>query len=100
MKCYWIRNKTVFNNQDMTLKAFKVLFSFLFITLMSLNASTYSQSAITLNLENISIKEVFAKIESKSDYVFLFSGNINRELETKVNITALSDAIEKVLKRM
>ncbi len=97
MKYYWVNNKTAFNNQNRILKTLKVLFSFLFITLISLNANTYSQNKISLSFENVSIKDVFSEIENKSDYIFLFSGNIDSEMNEKVNITALSETIEKVL---
>ena len=60
MKYYWIRSESAYNDQNRRLKTLKVLFSFLFITLMSLNANTFSQKTISLNFENAAIKDVFA----------------------------------------
>lgn len=51
----------------------------------------------SFELNNLSIKQAIREIEKNSDYVFVLSDNIGTEIESKVNIKAQSDAIEKIL---
>ncbi|HJX71010.1 MAG TPA: SusC/RagA family TonB-linked outer membrane protein, partial [Bacteroidales bacterium] len=52
----------------------KLIVVFLSINLVSLQAVTFSQSKqLSLNLENVSIKEVFSIIEAQSNYRFLYN---------------------------
>lgn len=97
MEYYWIRSKTTSNNQKRTLRIMKVLFTFLFAALLSINAHTYSQETINLSVENKSLKEVFSEIEKKSSYIFLFSGNVDSEMNRKVSIKALSESLDNVM---
>ena len=51
----------------------------LIISLFKIHASTYSQSKkITLNVENVTIKEVFYEIEDLSDFRFLYNQKSER----------------------
>ena len=57
---------------------------FLFIaSFLNITASSYSQNTkITLNLEDVVIKEVFSEISNKTDFKFLYSEkdfDVNRE---------------------
>src|SRR4030042_4100888 len=57
-----------------TLLVMKLIVVFLLINLVSLQAVTFSQSKqLSLNLENVSIKEVFSIIEAQSNYRFLYN---------------------------
>jgi len=54
----------------------------------------------SLQLNNKPIKEVIQEIEKSSDYVFVLSDNIGKEIETKVNLHAENDAIDQILERI
>lgn len=54
-------------------------------------------TALTVKLENMSIKTAIREIEKNSDYVFVFSDNIETETERKVSLHTTGESIEKVL---
>ncbi len=69
-----------------------------FMGLMSLSASTYSQTKkITLDLENVSVLEVFNQIESQSEFVFIYK-NEAIDLNQKVNLKVENSTVDKILK--
>jgi TonB-linked SusC/RagA family outer membrane protein len=76
----------------------KALVVFLFVSICSMTANTYSQGKdIQLNVKNTRVKDVFTKIEEQSSYLFLLSENIENKLNKKIDITIDSDSLEEVL---
>lgn len=71
-----------------------------FSGLMSLSASTYSQNKkITLNLEGVTLLEVFNQIEAQSDFVFIYK-NEAINLDKKVNVKFEATTVDKILESM
>lgn len=72
----------------------------LIISLFKIHASTYSQSKkITLNVENVTIKEVFYEIEDLSDFRFLYNQNkvdVNRKVSLKAYKKPISDILDSL----
>src|SRR4030042_6394863 len=79
-----------------TLLVMKLIVVFLSINLVSLQAVTFSQSKqLSLNLENVSIKEVFSIIESQSNYRFLYN---EKTIENQfVSINSENGSIDHIL---
>ena len=75
----------------------------LFISLATASAKTsYSQSTkFTFNLEHITIKELFDKIEKSSEFIFVYYDNIidlNKEVTVKANNETVEEILGKVFK--
>ncbi len=69
-----------------------------FLGLLSLSASTYSQTKkISLDLHDSSILDVFSQIESQSEFVFIYK-NEALDLNQKVNLKVENATVDKVLK--
>jgi hypothetical protein len=66
------------NNFKRAFKIMKATLLMLFFSILYLQASTgYAQEAeLTLDLKSTTIQKVFKEIENKSDFRFLFAGNI------------------------
>ena len=79
-----------------TLLVMKLIAVFLSINLLSLQAVTFSQSKqLSLNLENVSIKEVFSIIEAQSSYRFLYN---EKTIENQfVSINSENGSIDYIL---
>ena len=86
------------NNYQHVSRIMKALVVFLFVSICSMTANTYSQGKdIQLNVKNTLVKDVFTKIEEQSSYLFLLSENIENKLNKKIDITIDSDSLEEVL---
>ena len=75
----------------------------LFISLATASAKTsYSQSAkFTLNLERVTVGELFDRIERSSEFIFVYYDNIidlNRELSVNANNETVEEILEKAFK--
>lgn len=67
---------------------------------MHVTASVYSQvTKLSLNSEQVSIKEVLQQVESQSDFRFIYE-NDKLNLERKVNIRMTNQSVEEVLKKL
>ena len=69
--------------------AMKSSFLLLFVCLFKIQANTYAQNAkISLNLENVTVQEVFQAIEAHSDFNFFYEDNaidLTRRVSLSVN---------------
>lgn len=75
----------------------KLTFFLIFLGLMGVSASTYSQSKkFTLHLENVSIREVFDLIESQSEFIFIYKDDII-DPSVKVKLDVKESTVDKVL---
>ncbi|MFB9104612.1 SusC/RagA family TonB-linked outer membrane protein [Algibacter miyuki] len=90
----------LYNMPSVNKKLISILTFQLLTILASLHATTANSQIgnITLNFENISIKEVISKIEKKSDYVFIQSGLNDADLNTKVSLNVVDKDIKEVFK--
>jgi len=73
--------------------------TFILLTLFTLHvtATVYSQGTkITLNMENVSIKEVLQKIESQTDFRFIYE-NEKINLDKKISIAVKEKNVETIL---
>lgn len=73
---------------------------FLGICVASANTVFSQESTLTIDVADISIKEAINAIENNSEYVFVFSDNIGKETDKKVNIDLKGESIETVLENM
>ena len=64
--------------------------------------TSYSQSVkFTLNLERVTVKELFDKIEKSSEFIFVYYDNIidlNKEISVKANNETVEEILGKVFK--
>ena len=75
----------------------KLTILFYFLGLMSISASTYSQSKkFSMNLESATLFDVFQEIESQSEFVFIYK-NEAIDLNKKVNLNVVDLTVDKVL---
>jgi TonB-linked SusC/RagA family outer membrane protein len=75
----------------------KLTILLLFMGLLSVSASVYSQSTkLSLDLEHVSILEVFKQIEEQSDFAFIYKNEVI-DLTQKVNVKVEGSTIEVIL---
>lgn len=92
------KKRRVLNNYKCILRMTKIFTVFLLTGLITVQANSYSQKTlITVNLQNTLLKEAFNEIESKSDYVFVVSGNISSEVKKRVSVNIKEKDIEHTL---
>ena len=72
----------------------------LIVTLFSVQANNYAQNTkLTINLEDVSVKEVLNEIESLTEFKFLFNRkNIN--VDRIVSVKAKQEKVNRILKKM
>ena len=70
------------------LRKMKLTLFFLLVTILGAWASdSYSQSArLTLEMNNVTVKEVLTEIENNSEFKFFYSGNVDVEQRTSIAI--------------
>ncbi len=74
---------------------------FLIVSLFQLQANeSYAQKTkVTLNLENVSLENVFDKIESLTEFKFFFNYN-EYDYKKKVSVMAKKEKVSSILKRL
>jgi len=79
------------------LRIMKVLTILMLVFVMHISARSYSQnSKLSLNMQNVSIKQILERIEDQSEFRFLYSDSkIN--VEKKINVDFTNSSIENVL---
>ena len=72
----------------------------LIVSLFKIQANTYGQNTkITLNLNNVSVQQVFEEIESLSDFRFLYNHkkvNLKRTVSVNVNKEPISNILDRI----
>jgi TonB-dependent starch-binding outer membrane protein SusC len=71
----------------------------LIISFVSASASVFSQSKISVDLKNVTVKDVFADIEKKSDFKFLYRNELV-DVGRQVTISANNESVETVLTKL
>ena len=90
------------NNFKHVLKIMRTtLFLLFFCILFTQAADSYSQiTSFTLDLRSTTIKEVCEELEQKSDFRFIFAGNVKTTINKKVDLEVNSKNIEEVLNKI
>lgn len=99
MKNYSLRGLFVpFSNHKKLLRTMKLTLLLVIVTTFTISAtSTYSQETkISLNLENIRIKDLLHEIKAKSDFSFLYSNNELND-ESRITLAVEDQTIDKIL---
>ncbi|NJO69459.1 MAG: hypothetical protein HC830_09425, partial [Bacteroidetes bacterium] len=99
MKNYSLRGLFVpFSNHKKLLRTMKLTLLLAIVTTFTISAtSTYSQETkISLNLENIRIKDLLHEIKAKSDFSFLYSNNELND-ESRITLAVEDQTIDKIL---
>jgi TonB-linked SusC/RagA family outer membrane protein len=79
------------------LKKMKLLIAFFFAGLLGASANTYSQATkLSLNLEEVTVKEAFRQIERNSEFVFFYNEDYI-DVNRKVNVNVRDEKIETIL---
>ena len=69
----------------------------LFAAFVSASASSYSQGAkFNLNMKDVTISDVFRKIEEQSEFVILFNEK-TLNIKRKVDVAVENETVDKVL---
>jgi hypothetical protein len=73
---------------------------FLLITLLNVSGNAFSQGTrLTLDLKNVTVKEVFTEIEQKTDFKFLYRNDLV-DVNKRVTITAENELVENILTQL
>ena len=84
---------------DKILRIMKLTTMLLFLALMQVSASGYSQQLFTISKSNVPFKKVLKEIEEKSDYtVFYRVDQVN--LVQKVNVSVTNGTIDEVMRQL
>ena len=79
------------------IRIMKLTFILLILFTVHLSATVYSQGTkITLSMQDVSIKEVLQKIESQTDFRFIYE-NEKINLDKKININVNEKNVEVIL---
>jgi TonB-linked SusC/RagA family outer membrane protein len=82
-----------------TMKIFIILF---FTSIISISANTYAQQTkLSLELNQVTVKEIIEKIESQSEYVFFYKDDridLERELDINVEDKTIIEVLELLFK--
>ena len=82
------------------LKKMKLLITFFLAGLLTVSASTYSQQTkLSINIEEVTVKEAFKLIEKKSEFVFFYNEDYI-DANRKVSINATDENIEIILNEL
>lgn len=88
-------------NTGITLRIMKLITLFLILGMsVSFARSSYSQTtALTINVKDKTVKDVFSEIESNSQYVFLYNDN-TLDTKRKVSINISNKTIYSILEEL
>ena len=98
IKSYQVACKSFYT----TLRIMKISVLFAFLCLLSISAeNVYSQrNDLSLNLKNVTIRKALAEIEKRSNYVFLITDDVKRELNKETSIQATNESIYVILETL
>jgi len=98
MKKKWIqpRGKSILD-VPLIVKVMKLVTLFLFVAVMHVAASTYSQNTrLTIVGQNLSVGEILDRIENQSNFSFFFNAS-QIDLKKRMNIDADNQLVGKIL---
>ncbi|NJO69678.1 MAG: hypothetical protein HC830_10685 [Bacteroidetes bacterium] len=77
----------------------KITTFLLLVSFISVSASVFSQGKISVDMKNVTVKDVFTEIEQKSSFKFLYRNELVN-VDRQVTISAKDEPIELVLERL
>ncbi len=93
--------KTVLNTINLSIRNRNIITLFIFMAMFTLQAENlYSQSKISLDLNDVTLSEVFNTIESETIFKFIFSTkvvNVERRVSLKVEKKHITDILKLLL---
>lgn len=88
-------------NHKLKRSILSILFMVMLLNLPLYADFSYMKSTkLSLELNKVSLSEVFRSIEKQSEYVFFYSDNINNELNKLVNVNSKSKTVDEILNRV
>lgn len=90
------RGKNKFNK---ILLVMKISTFILTLSFLNVSAGIFSQEKISMELQNVSVKDVIAEIEEKSDFIFLYRNDLV-DVDRQVSINVDDESIESVLAQL
>ena len=102
MKKKWISLCCFSNSTSRILLKMKLLIFFLIISAASVTANSYSQQTkFNINLENVTVSQVFDEIEKTSEFIFIYSEksvDISRKVDVKVENETVKSILDQLFK--
>ena len=94
-------NEKVFKPYEKILKIMKVFAFLMFVIVIHVSARSYSQNTkFSLNMQNVTIKQVLGKIEDQSEFRFLYSDSkidVERKIDVDLNGRSVEDILQAIL---
>lgn len=82
-----------------TILAMKLTFVFTCVLCLQLSANVLSQTRVTLQLQKVSLGNVFLEIEKRTEYRFLFNDNLLQD-EARVTVDVKNELVKEVLAKL
>lgn len=77
----------------------RISFLLLMVSCMSVSANAFGQYRVSLDVESVSVMELFLEIQKKTDLFFVFNAS-DLEDFSEVSVTADNEEVESVLRRV
>ena len=78
----------------------KILTVFMLITIATVSAKSYSQQTkLSINLNDVSVAQVFSEIEQNSEFILLYNEK-TLDLGRKVSVNAYEESIDNILQQL
>ena len=96
--------KTIFLHLKKRLKLFCMINVFFMIPFSSFGTNSISwnseEDLFSVQYENVTVKDILDYIEKHSKYIFIYSANVQKNLNNKVSISVSNKKIDAVLKEL
>ena len=96
--------KTIFLHLKKRLKLFCIINVFFMIPFSSFGTNSISwnseEDLFSVQYENVTVKDILDYIEKHSKYIFIYSANVQKNLNNKVSISVSNKKIDVVLKEL
>ncbi len=96
--------KTIFLHLKKRLKLFCIINVFFMIPFSSFGTNSISwnseEDLFSVQYENVTVKDILDYIEKHSKYIFIYSANVQKNLNNKVSISVSNKKIDAVLKEL
>ncbi|MCD7937411.1 MAG: TonB-dependent receptor [Tannerellaceae bacterium] len=77
-----------------------ILFLMLGICTVSAGHLSSQESRLSLHLSDLSIRQIINEIEKSSEYVFVLSDNVEKEIERKISLQSSEEELNDILDKM
>ena len=91
------RQNLIFRSMPNFLLKMKLLSFLIFVSVATVTANSYSQQTkFNMNVESVTVRQVFQQIEDNSEFIFLYSEK-SVDVERKVKVDVKNQTVEKIL---